>query len=179
MGWCRSLAIEEQFYLIFPAFVLIFMRFRPKLQILGLLMLASGIIRWIIIDRHGFIPPFLDTPDMQSRVDRFSIEYQNLYTRHAGLLSGIIGAFVMVYHRGRVQEFLKGTARALGRRRRPHHPDGLLHAGLATIRIHPAPRGRDLLLASPRRVFDLSDVPDPRGDPRACCIPSRTSRMRP
>lgn len=115
MGWCWSLAIEEQFYLIFPAFILIFMRFRPKLQIMGLFMLASGVIRWIIIDRHGFIPPFLDTPDMQSWVDRFSIEYQNLYTRYAGLLSGVIGAYLMVYHRDRVRAFFgrKGLVNAL------------------------------------------------------------------
>jgi peptidoglycan/LPS O-acetylase OafA/YrhL len=110
MGWCWSLAIEEQFYLIFPAFILLFMRFRPKLQILGLMMVLSGVIRWMVIDRHGFIPPFLDTPDMQSWVDRFTIEYQNLYTRYAGLLSGVIGAYLMVYHRERVRAFFTRTA---------------------------------------------------------------------
>ena len=110
MGWCWSLAIEEQFYVLFPTFILEFMRFRPKLQILGLLMILSGVIRWIVIDRYGFIPPFLDTPDMQSWVDRFTIEYQNLYTRYAGLLSGVIGAYLMVYHRESVRAFYTRTA---------------------------------------------------------------------
>ncbi len=168
MGWCWSLAIEEQFYLIFPAFILLFMRFRPKLQILGVMMLLSGVIRWMVIDRHGFIPPFLDTPDMQSWVDRFTIEYQNLYTRYAGLLSGVIGAYLMVYHRDRVRAFFTRTAMvnvlsvvAIG----------LIiptaYFALASPHFAAIPRWASelYLLASPRRVFDVPDFPDPRRRP--------------
>jgi peptidoglycan/LPS O-acetylase OafA/YrhL len=43
-------------------------------------------------------------------VDRFTIEYQNLYTRYAGLLSGVIGAYLMVYQRDRVRAFFTRTA---------------------------------------------------------------------
>jgi peptidoglycan/LPS O-acetylase OafA/YrhL len=109
MGWCWSLAIEEQFYLILPGFILIFMRFKTPLRILGLLLALAGIIRWIVIDRHGFIPPFLDLPNMQSWVDRFTIEYQNLYTRYGALLSGVMGAYLMVYHKPRVARFFSRT----------------------------------------------------------------------
>ncbi len=68
-------------------------------------MLLAGVIRWIVIDRHGFIPPFLDLPNMQSWVDRFTIKYQNLYTRYGALLAGFIGAYLMVFHRERVARF--------------------------------------------------------------------------
>jgi peptidoglycan/LPS O-acetylase OafA/YrhL len=105
MGWCWSLAIEEQFYLVLPGFILIFMRVARPLRVLGALMLLAGVIRWIVIDRHGFVPPFLDLPNMQSWVDRFSIEYDNLYTRYGALLSGVIGAYLTVYHRERVERF--------------------------------------------------------------------------
>ena len=109
MGWCWSLAIEEQFYLLFPGCILLFMRFDKPLRILGGLMVLSGIIRWLIIDRHGFVPPFLDTPDMQSWVDRFTIEYQNLYTRYAGLLSGVIAAYLVVFHGSGMKQFFTRT----------------------------------------------------------------------
>jgi peptidoglycan/LPS O-acetylase OafA/YrhL len=105
MGWCWSLAIEEQFYLILPGFLLVVMRFARPLRVLGGFLLLAGIIRWIVIDRHGFVPPFLDLPNMQSWVDRFSIEYDNLYTRYGALLSGVIGAYLMIYHRERVARF--------------------------------------------------------------------------
>ena len=110
MGWCWSLAIEEQFYLILPGFILIVMRLGKPLRVLGVLMLLAGVIRWIVIDRHGFIPPFLDLPNMQSWVDRFTIEYQNLYTRYGALLAGVIGAYLMVFHRERVAPVLRAHA---------------------------------------------------------------------
>ena len=109
MGWCWSLAIEEQFYLVLPGFILLVMRVARPMRMLGALMLLAGIIRWIVIDRNGFVPPFLDLPNMQSWVDRFSIEYDNLYTRYGALLSGVIGAYLTVYHRDRVARFFSRT----------------------------------------------------------------------
>jgi peptidoglycan/LPS O-acetylase OafA/YrhL len=114
MGWCWSLAIEEQFYLILPGFLLVVMRVARPLRVFGALLFLAGIVRLVIIDRHGFVPPFLDLPNMQSWVDRFSIEYDNLYTRYGALLSGIIGAYLMTYHRARVARFFARGAMATG-----------------------------------------------------------------
>ena len=54
MGWCWSLAIEEQFYLILPGFILIVMRVGRPMRMLGGLMVLAGIIRWIVIDPARF-----------------------------------------------------------------------------------------------------------------------------
>ena len=72
-------------------------------------MVLTGVIRWVVIDRHGFVPPFLDLPNMQSWVDRFAIGTQNLYTRYGALLAGVIGAYLMVFHQQRVRQFFSRT----------------------------------------------------------------------
>ncbi len=152
MGWCWSLAIEEQFYLILPGFILVVMRAGKPMRVLGGLMLLAGIIRWIVIDRHGFIPPFLDLPNMQSWVDRFTIEYQNLYTRYGALLAGFIGAYLMVFHRERVARFFaphEPRERHRHRERRDHRPDGVLRDVVAALQRDSGGGAEDLLLTSP------------------------------
>lgn len=106
MPWCWSLAIEEQFYLILPAFVLLVMRLRSgRMKLLAGLLVLAGVIRWWIIRSHGLVAPFIDMPGSASWVSRFSIEYQNLYTRYGALLVGVIGAYAMVFHKPEVQKF--------------------------------------------------------------------------
>lgn len=88
MPWCWSLAIEEQFYLLLPVVVLLLMRMRRgRWSFMGLLLVLAGVIRWIIIRRHGILPPFTDMPGMPTYDRRLTLEYQNLYSRYGALLN--------------------------------------------------------------------------------------------
>ena len=131
-------------------------------------MLLAGIIRWIVIDRHGFVPPFLDLPNMQSWVDRFTIEYQNLYTRYGALLAGVIGAYLMVFHRERVARFFARTSlvNVLAIASAAIIvPTALLRDVVAALQRDSGGGAEDLLLTSSRPVRGRRDVPGAGGDP--------------
>ena len=106
MPWCWSLAIEEQFYLVLPAFVLLLMAMKRGRWpfLLGLLVL-SGVIRWTIVRTHGILPPFTDVPGMPAYDYRLTVIYQNLYTRYGALLVGVMGAYALTFHRPVVERF--------------------------------------------------------------------------
>ena len=100
MGWCWSLAIEEQFYMIAPLFLLLVVAqsYRPLLWMLLLLML-SGIIRFLIIYKYDLGHAFNDTPDSRAWSFEFDIIYDKLHVRYAGLLAGVLGAYCSIFHR--------------------------------------------------------------------------------
>ena len=99
MGWCWSLAIEEQFYLITPLFLLMVVgrSYRPLHWMLVLLLL-SGIIRFLIIYRYDLGHAFNVPPDSPAWSFEFDVIYDKLHVRYAGLLSGVLGAYISIFH---------------------------------------------------------------------------------
>ena len=115
VGWCWSLAIEEQFYLIFPAFIMLFMGLgKGRLRILVALMGLSLVIRFSVIHAVGIMPPFRITPDDPHFYPFFDTIYDKPWMRFGGLLAGATGAFLSTFHAERIKQFFSHTWRVTG-----------------------------------------------------------------
>ncbi len=116
MGWSWSLAVEEQFYLLFPLAVLyLFPLFRSAVQALVFLNVLAILIR---LSLH-FIYPELNNHHpsqfMFQSVDGFSylyfdVLYSNLYTRFGCLASGCLIGYLHVNHREAIYAFIQQRA---------------------------------------------------------------------
>jgi peptidoglycan/LPS O-acetylase OafA/YrhL len=108
MGWCWSLAIEEQFYLLAPGALVLFLGpGRGRVRILVALLALSGVIRWAVIHGHGFALPYLGTPDSALWQARFDIAYDKPYMRYCGLLAGMMGAYLACYRKDGLRRFFE------------------------------------------------------------------------
>ncbi|PCJ43076.1 MAG: hypothetical protein COA99_07925 [Moraxellaceae bacterium] len=111
--WTWSLAIEEQFYLIFPLFALFVLRTtqRPILWLSGLLVFAC-IIRLYIV----WTDEILHGNQMSvSMIDKgilnhgLTVIYDNLYTRYGAFICGIGAQYIYHYQREKMTDFFLST----------------------------------------------------------------------
>ena len=102
MPWSWSLAIEEQFYTVFPIFLLMLFRF-PKwvLSILFALLVLAIAIRYQIIFSESLIPKIKMHPayNPDEFWQFFDVLYGKTYARFGGILIGVIVAYSVVYTR--------------------------------------------------------------------------------
>ncbi|RKH16919.1 acyltransferase [Corallococcus sp. CA047B] len=129
--WSWSLAIEEQFYLVFPFFWLVVGTRRHAVWVMAALLLLGVGIEHALVVRHGFTMPFTIDPLMQGDAGQryFNSIYDKPYTRYTPILAGVLVAYLL--GRTRVAERLRAA---------PVLAHGILVLALGTLGVLMAPR---------------------------------------
>lgn len=108
--WSWSLAVEEQFYLIFPVFTLfILTRTQNPVRWLLLLLASSSVIRFTIVmldDQLYGVQISNKLIDMDFQNHYLDVLYDNLYTRYGAFICGIGAQYLYHYHKTATTEFL-------------------------------------------------------------------------
>jgi len=117
MGWTWSLAVEEQFYFIYPLLLIVILKFskRPGYVLLTL-FLISFLVRLGIIMSDEVIS---SSPSSRMYTDKeyfnhfFTVLYDNLHTRFGSLVVGCMMAYCFHYHQERLEQFANSKAGVL------------------------------------------------------------------
>lgn len=104
MPWSWSLAVEEQFYILFPLFLLLFFyKTQHRLALLIFLFAVSIALRgWLHVRHDEFFANgstallFYSNPDYVGSYG--DIIYANLYTRYGAIICGIAAAYLHCYY---------------------------------------------------------------------------------
>ena len=109
MPWTWSLAIEEQFYFLYPLLLILALRFIPPRLFIYLamtLLFISFLIRYLVISHYQLSLPFCWYSNSCERFfDIIDYLYDKPWTRFGSFLPGIFAAYLHVYKRKQLVAF--------------------------------------------------------------------------
>jgi peptidoglycan/LPS O-acetylase OafA/YrhL len=102
VGWTWSLAIEEQFYFIYPLVLIALLKFTksPGLHLILLLVISFFVRAWVVLtdDQISDAPFSLMYLDKDFFNHFFTVLYDNLHTRFGSLVVGCLAAYGFHVH---------------------------------------------------------------------------------
>ena len=112
MGWCWSLAVEEQFYFVIPFFIVFLLRkIKSKTSVFIFLLILSSVIRFFVVYQNNLVGDNFWGGGLDENLDywrkTFSLLYDNLYTRFGSLFVGVFASFLTIYKKEQTLSFFK------------------------------------------------------------------------
>ncbi len=128
MDWTWSLAVEEQFYMVLPLFlIVVFFRVRHRTALLVAAFVSSLVVDALVLSRHPRILGssfayfhFKTCPGFSS--EYLDAMYVNLYTRYGPFVLGVLLAHLQIRHDDRLRRLVAS---------RPVVNDAIFCAGVA------------------------------------------------
>ena len=113
VGWTWSLAIEEQFYFIYPLLLIVILKYSksPGYTMLWLFVISIIIRAGIVLSDEAL----RTSPGSRMYLDHdyfnhfFTVLYDNLHSRFGSLLVGCIAAYNFHFHKDKLNDFFNST----------------------------------------------------------------------